>query len=305
MRKRFRKKGEADEFQEAITETHETPSKYITRSGRVSLPPTRLIETAYAVIRETYCDNFSKGSENLNKEIVECTYAMKKALLFQKAVLTKPAEAMKALREEVAKAIKINIWPPVHLVDLSKDQQELIIPQMINYLEKYILDATFEKYKVQVLARGDKQVYTGELEGPVTRIETLPMLLLLAVAIHENMVIIKVDIGSAFMRTPISYDVKHKWLKLDRKVVELLLEMQPDKYKDYIMRGGSITVEMDKLSYGYVEAAHYWYEELAKVFIKNSYKISKRDKCVFIRCEEGKCLSVEPLWMTACLCVKR
>jgi hypothetical protein len=61
---------------------------------------------------------------------------MKKALLFQKAVLTKPEEAMKALREEVAKAVKINMWHPVHLANLSKDQQELIILQMINYLEK-------------------------------------------------------------------------------------------------------------------------------------------------------------------------
>jgi hypothetical protein len=63
--------------------------------------------------------------------------------------------------------------------------------------------------------------------------------------------------------------------------------MQPDKYKDYIMRDGSIKVEMDNLSYGYVEAAHYWYEELVKVFVKNKYKISKKDKCVFIRCKEG------------------
>jgi hypothetical protein len=72
------------------------PGRCITRSGRISHPPARLIEMAYVVIWETYHDNFSKGSENLNKEIVECTYATQKALLFQKAILTKPEEAMKA-----------------------------------------------------------------------------------------------------------------------------------------------------------------------------------------------------------------
>jgi hypothetical protein len=118
-----------------------------------------------------------------------------------------------------------------------------------------------------VLARGDKQVFTGQSEGPVIRIETL--LILLSVAINEDLVIFKVDVGSAFMRTPMPYDVKHKWLKLDKKVVELLLEMQPDKYKNYVMKDGSIVVKMDKLSYGYVKAAHYWYEELVKVFEKN------------------------------------
>lgn len=55
---------------------------YVTRLGWVSHPPTYLIETAYAVIKETYCHNFSKGGDDKTKEIVERTYAMNKALLF-------------------------------------------------------------------------------------------------------------------------------------------------------------------------------------------------------------------------------
>jgi hypothetical protein len=272
---------EEDKIQEIRADVQETSGEYRTRSVRISRPPTRLIETAYAVLREMYRDNFGEGSENVNKDIIECTYAMKKALLFQKAVLTKPEEAMKALKEEVAKALKINIWHPVHLDDLSQEQRKLIIPQMINYLEKYKPDATFEKYKVRVLARGDKQEFTGESEGPVTRIETL--LILLSVAIYEDLAMLKVDVGSAFMRTPMPYDVRHKWLKLDKKVVELLLKIQPDKYRNYVTKDGSIIVEMDKLSYGYVKAAHYWYKELVKVFEKNKYKVSKKDKCMFIK----------------------
>ncbi len=73
---------------------------------------------------------------------------MGKALLFQKAMVDKPEEAMKALRKEVIKAVKIGIWHPVHLRDLTEEQKKLIIPQMINYLEKYKLDNTFDKCKV-------------------------------------------------------------------------------------------------------------------------------------------------------------
>jgi len=90
------------------------------------------------------------------------------------------------------------------------------------------------------------------------------------------------------MRTPISDDVRHKWLKLDKKVVELLLELEHDKYKDYVLKDGSVIVEMDKLSYGYVEAAHYWWEELKDKFEKDDYAVSKKDKCVFIKREEDK-----------------
>jgi hypothetical protein len=38
---------------------------------------------------------------------------------------------------------------------------------------------------------------------------------------------------------------------------------------------------MDKLSYGYVEAAHYWWEEIKDKFEKDDYAVSKKDKCVF------------------------
>jgi hypothetical protein len=62
------------------------------------------------------------------------------------------------------------------------------------------------------------------------------------------------------LSTPINFDVKHRCMKLDKKVVELLLEVQFEKYKDFVLPKGTVIVEMDKLSYGYVEAAHYWYE---------------------------------------------
>jgi hypothetical protein len=101
---------------------------YMTRSGRISRPQDHLIETAYAVIHETYMHNFSEAIDDAIKATVECTYAMK-ALLFQKALEDKPEEAMKALREEVLKAVRIDIWSPVHPNNLTAEEQKLIIPQ--------------------------------------------------------------------------------------------------------------------------------------------------------------------------------
>lgn len=67
-----------------------------------------------------------------------------KTLLFQKAMKTKPEEAMKAIREEVLKVIKIITWHPVHLSNLTDEEKRLVIPQIINNLEKYKPDATSE-----------------------------------------------------------------------------------------------------------------------------------------------------------------
>ncbi len=87
------------------------------------------------------------------------------------------------------------------------------------------------------------------------------------------------------MRTPITFDVKRRLVKLDKKVVELLLELQYEKYKDFLLPGGTVIVEMDKLSYGYVDAAHYWYENFAKTFVSSGYKVSNKEKCIFIKCQ--------------------
>jgi hypothetical protein len=37
------------------------------------------------------------------------------------------------------------------------------------------------------------------------------------------------------------------------------------------------------LSYGHVEAAHYWYETLAETFTSNGYETSGKDKCLFVK----------------------
>ena len=54
-----------------------------------------------------------------------------------------PDDAMKTLCEEVQKALKINIWRPADLNNLNAEEKKLVIPMMMNYLEKYKPDNTF------------------------------------------------------------------------------------------------------------------------------------------------------------------
>ena len=259
---------------------------YTTRSGRVVKPPQRYgFEEAFAVVQEWYKENYHDIEVNEQQMTIEIV-GMMKAMLFQHAMNQRPDEAMKALREEVQKALKINIWKPKHWNDLTKEEKKFVIPMMINYLEKYKPDNTFDKFKVRVLNRGDKQFDVGESEGPVARVESIMMLL--SIAAYEDFAIFKVDIGSAFMRTPMVDDVKHKWVRLDKLVVKILQELRPGEYDDYILHDGTMVMELTKISYGLVEAAHYWYKDLRMTFEKNDYKPSKKDKCVFICRSEDK-----------------
>jgi hypothetical protein len=281
----------AEVVEENIDEQKESSSitqveHYRTRSGRVVKPPQLYgFEKAMATVKEWYKaehHDMDDGEKQATIEIV----GMMKAMLFQHAMRVRPDEAMDALRDEVKKALKIDIWKPVHMDDLSEEERKLVLPMMMNYLEKYRPDNTFEKCKVRVLNRGDKQFQTGETEGPVARIESIKMLL--SIAAYEDMAVFKVDIGSAFMRTPMVDDVKHKWVRLDKMVVKILQELRPGEYEPYIMDDGTIIMKMTKISYGLVEAAHYWYQDLKKTFLKNGYHASMKDKCVFIKRVEDK-----------------
>jgi hypothetical protein len=87
-----------------------------------------------------------------------------KAQLFQCALKEKPAEAMQMLREEVQKALKINLWKPIHLNDLTREEKKLIIPTMLNYLEKYKPDNTFGKYKYECSIKVRNSLSQGSLK---------------------------------------------------------------------------------------------------------------------------------------------
>lgn len=196
----------------------------------------------------------------------------------------------------------LDIWDPVHPESMSSEDRQLIILQMMNYLEKYKPDMSFNKYKVRVLTRGDKQAFAGKTEGPVARVESLMMLL--AIAIHQDLAIFKIDIGSAFMHTPMADDVIHKWVKLDKKVVQILIEIQPDQWKQCVLPDGSVIVKIKKLSYGYVEAVHYWWKDLTNTFTTDGYAVCKKDKCVFINTAENKYHSAMQLLLIVCLYVQ-
>jgi hypothetical protein len=58
------------------------------------------------------------------------------------------------------------------------------------------------------------------------------------------------------MHTPMADDVKHKWVQLDNRVVQVLTELQPGKHYKYVLPDGTFVVKIMKLSYGYVHTAH-------------------------------------------------
>ena len=207
-------------------------------------------------------------------------------IYFDQAMKTKPEVAWEALLKEILKGDSKRLWHGKKSEDLTPEQRALVLPMMKNYIEKYSPSGDFEKAKVRVLVRGDLQQAIGETEGPVCRVESI--FILVSVAAYQDLEIYKIDITAAYLNTPMNDNVKHKWLMLDKDVASVLMSMDQNYWKEFLRRDGKILVELDKIMYGYKEAAYWWNVTLIKVFVDNGYKQMDKDKCVLVKSEGGK-----------------
>ena len=74
--------------------------------------------------------------------------------------------------------------------------------------------------------------------------------ILISIAIYNDLEIMKVDITSAYLNTPMNDDVKHKWLMLDKDVASVLMSMDENYWKRFLRKDGKILVKLDKIMYG-------------------------------------------------------
>jgi hypothetical protein len=172
---------------------------------------------------------------------------------------------------------------------------------MKTYVEKFLPSGEFDKSKVRVLQRGDKQFDIGETEGPVCRVETIFVLFNIA-ALHEYEVF-KIDFVAAYLNTHMPEEVAHKWMLLDPIVSSRLMERDPDYWSKYYRKSDKrILVRLLKLIYGYREAAFYWNQILMKMFTNAGWKVNPKDKClVSYKSEKGMCLVA--ITVDDCTCI--
>jgi dihydroxyacetone kinase DhaKLM complex PTS-EIIA-like component DhaM len=60
----------------------------------------------------------------------------------------------------------------------------------------------------------------------------------LSIEVHEDLKLFKIDIGSAFLQTPMADDMKHKSVRLDPLVVNILMDLKLAVYELYVLQDG-------------------------------------------------------------------
>jgi hypothetical protein len=203
--------------------------------------------------------------------------AEKHLMLFEQALKSRPEDARKALDKELDSAEIKKIWHGVLQKDLSTEDQKLIIDAMTNYVEKFHPTGDFDKSKVRVLVRGDQQWEFGDTESPVCRVECIFMIACIAALL--DLEVFKMDVVSAYLNTPMTDEIKHKWILLPRTVARRLVERDPDTWRPFLRLDGKILVQMDKVMYGYKEAAIRWFLTFGDMFDEARYSRMPKDPC--------------------------
>ena len=88
--------------------------------------------------------------------------------------------------EEILKGYSKRIWHGDLMENLTEEERRLILPMMKNYIEKYTPAGDFEKAKARVLVRGDLQKMIGETQGPVSRTESI--FIIISIAIYRDLI---------------------------------------------------------------------------------------------------------------------
>jgi Reverse transcriptase (RNA-dependent DNA polymerase) len=210
------------------------------------------------------------------------------AVTYEKAYKIRPEQALKALDAEIDNWENNAGFHGVWRENLTLDQQKLVLDNMMNFIEKYSPNNEHIKDKVRILYRGDKQWSTmiGETYGPVCRVESLFLILQIAV-VHE-MKLFRIDVVAAFLKTPMPDAVKHRWMYLQKNVSQRLVERNPEKWSKFLDSKGRILVEMDKLGYGYQEACHYFGELMIEVMIGAKMERHPSDICTWTYRRDGR-----------------
>jgi hypothetical protein len=202
-------------------------------------------------------------------------------MLYEQAVKLYPDHADAAFKKEIDDIETKNVWVGRYYHDLTPDQRELIIDNMKNFVDKWHPDGSFDKYKARVLVRGDHEIITGNTAAPVCRVQSV--FTLINIALLHELELMKIDVKSAFLNTPMPNDVIHRWVLLDRTTSNYLVRKNPEKWTPFLNEKGRILVELLKLMYGYKEAAHYWHKYLFNMFKKYDYKVCIKDQCVVVK----------------------
>ncbi|UYV68769.1 hypothetical protein LAZ67_6000770 [Cordylochernes scorpioides] len=172
---------------------------------------------------------------------------------------------LQAMNEELNSLEKNNVW---ELTPLPKDRK--IIGCKWTYKQKLNSKGEIERYKARLVAKGFNQKFGRDYEetfAPIVKHSTIRAFL--AASVYKGMKVNHLDVKTAFLHGD-----------LDKELYMELPEGLHTKQTNEVCK-------LKKAIYGLKQAGRSWNTKIASTLIKNNFKQSIVDPCLFTKNEEN------------------
>ncbi|UYV82302.1 hypothetical protein LAZ67_21001661 [Cordylochernes scorpioides] len=172
---------------------------------------------------------------------------------------------LQAMNEEINSLEKNNVW---ELTPLPKDKKIIICKW--TYKQKLNSKGEIERYKARLVAKGFNQKFGRDYEetfAPIVKHSTIRAFL--AASVYKGMQVIHLDVKTAFLHGD-----------LDKELYMELPEGLHTKQTNKVCK-------LKKAIYGLKQAGRSWNTKIASTLIKNNFKQSIVDPCLFTKNEEN------------------
>jgi hypothetical protein len=184
-----------------------------------------------------------------------------------------------AIRAELQQMVDKWVWTLVKLDQIPPIKRGKIFRSKMFCKAKFNADGTFDKFKAHLVAGGDMQVETDYDDLSAPTVATSSAFATAAIAAAEGRHVMAIDIGCAYLNTPMATGVLVH-MRLNAEISKILMSISSD-YTEYTDPKGCVVVLLDKALYGCIESASLWYNHLSLTLTRAGYVPNQYDHCVF------------------------
>ena len=184
----------------------------------------------------------------------------------------------RAINEELTQVERLDTWE----LTIAPDNAN-VIPCRWVFRRKRNAEGEIVRYKARLVAKGFRQQFGVDYTdtfAPTVRPATLRILLALAAAHGDDIIIEQADVKNAYLNAWMHDD---EVVLMDLPELYTSLRQLPKPLQRQSHDGRRVVLRLKRPLYGTKQGAHHWYEELKKTLLKLGFVVSCADEAPFTR----------------------
>lgn len=183
-----------------------------------------------------------------------------------------------AVDKEILQMLDLGVWKEVDPGTLNRETLKSVIFSLLFLKAKHSSEGEFQELKARLVANGsqqDKSVFDN-VSSPTVGLASL--FICAGIAAREGRIVTTMDIVGAYLKVDMGDKVVR--VRLPAYVAARVVQLRPGS-KRFLLRDGTMVVQLKKAMYGCVESARLLFLRVKEEFVKMGFVQNPYDECVF------------------------